>query len=149
MTKKMGGPQKLAIHPRLANPFLAKQKTDIIKQSYTIQSKQILNASLNLDKLTRPNIHFLNEKKKVETKKITMGMSTHYGSRFMLKKAEENDDYLEYESMPDEKSMNTPDSRQWVEYKKDKQFRISPDKQIKLGNISQNMTRRLDITEFV
>jgi hypothetical protein len=83
---------------------------------------------LNLDKLTRPNIHFLNEKKKVETKKITMGMSTHYGSRFMLKKAEENDDYLEYESMPDEKSMNTPDSRQWVEYKKDKQFRISPDK---------------------
>jgi len=47
-------------------------------------------------------------------------MSTHYSSRFMLKKAEEDNDYLEYESMPEEKSMSTPDSREWVEYKKDK-----------------------------
>ena len=120
MSKKMGGPSKLAIHPRLANPFLTKQKTDIIKQSYSIQPKQIINAPLNLDKPTRPNIHYQNEKKRAETKKVTMGMSTHYSSRFMLKKAEEENDYLEYESMPEEKSMSTPDSREWVEYKKDK-----------------------------
>ena len=91
----------------------------------------------------------MNEKKRAETKKVTMGMSTHYSSRFMLKKAEEDNDYLEYESMPEEKSMSTPDSREWVEYKKEKQFRISPDRKIKLGNVSQNMTRRLDISEYV
>ena len=126
MTNKMGGPQKLAIHPRLANPFLTKHKPGQLNESYNINPKTILNASLNLDKLTRPNIHHLNEvKRSIESKrKPTQGMSTHYGSRFMLKKAQMDSDYLEYDSMPEEKSQSfgTPDSRDWVEYKKDKAF---------------------------
>jgi hypothetical protein len=79
-------------------------------------------ASLNLDKLTRPNIHFINEKKRAEEKKLPMGMSTHYSSRFMLKKAEvkvDENDYLEYDSSPAEesKSIATPNIKQWVDYK--------------------------------
>ena len=82
---------------------------------------------MNLDKFTRPNIHFINEKKRAKSKKVQKtGMSTHYSSRFMLKKPDEIDenDYLEYDSTPveDSKSFEAPNIKEWVDYKKEKAF---------------------------
>lgn len=51
MSKKLGGPQNLAIHPKIADPF---QNQQVFKnQVYKINKNQIIYASLNLDKMTR------------------------------------------------------------------------------------------------
>ena len=51
MSRRLGGPQNLAIHPRIADPFEGLLHHN--NTAYKINKNQIIDASLNLDKLTR------------------------------------------------------------------------------------------------
>ena len=69
-------------------------------------------------------------------------------------RGKKDSDYVRFDPDEDsevekEEDQVDPNNKEWINFSKKRVFQISPVKSVRLGEVSQNMTRRLNINESI